>query len=336
MKEIKKINARAEVLRGGRIESVHRAEISVFNQDGKEVIQTSNTALQTYLRSSAKPFQATVILDTQTDTALQLPDEWIALACASHNGEPVHVKIIRAFLERIGLDESVLQCGSHPPLVYALGGEKGPYKERYSPVYHNCSGKHTGMLSACRHLGCETENYLEFDHPVQKKIRKKIELYSAESPVPLALDGCTAPVFYVTVRGMARMYRHLALGTDTSLEKIWRIMTKYPYLIAGKGRFDTAIMEICKGKIAAKVGAEGVQGCAVRLPKGQRYGINIKILDGNRRALAPLLIETLSILDALNDDEMKSLESFHQPILKNHAGHRIGEIRPVIEISEDT
>ncbi len=335
MTEERTIRAWAEVRRGGRTESLHQAEISVMDASGKEIFHTGNTSLRTYLRSSAKPFQAAVIIDTQTDTALQLPDEWIALACASHNGETVHVSIIRDFLKHIGLNESALQCGSHPPLVYTLGGEKGPGKEYDSPVYHNCSGKHTGMLSVCRHLGFDTGNYLAFDHPVQKAILEKIKRYAGESSVPLALDGCTAPVFYVSVKGMARMYHHLALGTDKSLEKIWHIMTHHPYLIAGKRRFDTAIMETCQGKIAAKVGAEGVQGCAVRLPGGERYGINIKILDGNRRALAPLLIETLSLLKALNDNEMKKLKPFHRPVLKNHAGHRIGEIRPVIEITGD-
>jgi len=336
MKSSEHIVARAEVLRGGRIESVHHAEISVVDKEENEILHTPETGLYTYLRSSAKPFQATVILDTGTDKAFHLPDQWIALACASHNGEAVHVRIVRKYLKRIGLDESALQCGSHVPLVYSVGGQKGAVKTEYSPVYHNCSGKHTGMLSVCRHLGEDTAAYLAFDHPVQKAIREKISIYSGETTVPLALDGCTAPVFYVSVRGMARMYRHLAMGSDESLEKIRNIMTSNPYLIAGKGRFDTALMERTHGKIVAKVGAEGVQGCAVRLPDGRRYGINIKVLDGNRRALAPLLIETLVRLNALTSEELKKLESFHHPVLTNHAGHRIGEIRPVIESKTKT
>lgn len=326
------IIARVEVLRGGRIESVHQAEMSVIDHQGEEILHTVGAGLYTYLRSSAKPFQATVILDTQTDKAFHLPDKWLALTCASHNGETVHVSIVRKFLKRIGLDESALQCGSHAPLVYSVGGQKGPIKAEYSPVYHNCSGKHTGMLSVCRHLGFETGNYLAFDHPVQKAIREKIKQYSGESIIPLALDGCTAPVFYVSVRGMARMYRHLAIGTDDSLERIWHIMTTNPYLIAGKGRFDTMLMETAHGKILTKVGAEGVQGCAVRLPDGRRYGINIKVLDGNRRALPPLLIETLVRLNALTPEELIKLERFHHPVLTNHAGHRIGEIRTVFEM----
>lgn len=331
MKNSELISARADVLRGGRIESVHHAEISVVDYEDKEILHTPDTGLFTYLRSSAKPFQATVILDTGTDKTFRLPDSWIALACASHNGEAVHIQIVRKYLKRIGLDESALQCGSHPPLAYSIGGQKGAIKAEYSPVFHNCSGKHTGMISVCRHLGEDVATYLNFDHPVQKAIREKIRKYSGETTVPLALDGCTAPVFYVSVRGMARMYRHLALGSDESLERIWNIMTSHPYLVAGKGRFDTALMEIARGKMVAKVGAEGVQGCAVRLPDGRRFGINIKIHDGNRRALAPLLIETLIHLNALTSEEAKKLEPFHHPTLTNHAGHRIGEILPVFE-----
>ncbi|RKY51539.1 MAG: asparaginase, partial [Candidatus Neomarinimicrobiota bacterium] len=113
MKSSEHIVARAEVLRGGRIESVHHAEISVVDKEENEILHTPETGLYTYLRSSAKPFQATVILDTGTDKAFHLPDQWIALACASHNGEAVHVRIVRKYLKRIGLDESALQCGSH-------------------------------------------------------------------------------------------------------------------------------------------------------------------------------------------------------------------------------
>ncbi|HAE86828.1 TPA: hypothetical protein DCG86_02260, partial [Candidatus Marinimicrobia bacterium] len=199
MKNSELISARADVLRGGRIESVHHAEISVVNHEDKEILHTPDTGLFTYLRSSAKPFQATVILDTGTDKTFRLPDSWIALACASHNGEAVHIQIVRKYLKRIGLDESALQCGSHPPLAYSIGGQKGAIKAEYSPVFHNCSGKHTGMLSVCRHLGEDVATYLNFDHPVQKAIREKIRKYSGETTVPLALDGCTAPVFYVSV-----------------------------------------------------------------------------------------------------------------------------------------
>lgn len=329
---MKKIRAFVEVTRGSRVESIHHAEICVIDHEGHEVLGTENTDLKTYLRSSAKPFQASVLLDTKTDSFFNIPNEWIALTCASHNGEEIHVDIIRAFLQKIGLDDSALQCGTHAPLVFTFGGYSGHVRDSYSPVYHNCSGKHTGMLAVCQHLEEDVNTYLRFDHPVQKLILKKIEAYSGEKNIHLALDGCTAPVFYVSVCGMARMYRHLALGSDNSLDRIWKIMTENPYLIAGKGRFDTQIMEICKGKIVAKVGAEGVQGCAVRLPDGRRYGINIKILDGNRRALAPLLIETLFYLQTLTNTEMELLKPFHRPKLKNHAGHIIGEIRPIFEI----
>lgn len=328
---MRRIRALVQVTRGYRVESIHCAEISVINNEGHEILGTENTSLKTYLRSSAKPFQATVLLDTKTDVFYGIPDEWIALTCASHNGEEIHANIVRSFLKKIGLDDSALQCGTHVPLVFTFGGYSGHVQESYSPAYHNCSGKHTGMLAVCRHLEKNVKTYLQFEHPVQKMILKKIEKYSGEKDIHLALDGCTAPVFYVSVRGMARMYMHLAMGSDDNIERIRTIMTDYPYLIAGKGRFDTQIMEICKGKIAAKVGAEGVQGCAVKHPDGRRFGINIKIHDGNRRALAPLLIETLLSLDALTDTEIELLKPFHRPELRNHAGHIIGEIRPVFE-----
>jgi L-asparaginase II len=328
---VKKIKAFVEVTRGDRVESIHHAEISVFDREGREVFGTENTGRKTYLRSSAKPFQATVLLDTKTDQFFGIPEAWIALTCASHNGEEIHADIVRAFLQKIGLDDSALQCGTHVPLVHTFGDGSEQIRESYSPVYHNCSGKHTGMLAVCRHLEEEVQTYLHFDHPVQKMILKKIEAYSEEKAIHLALDGCTAPVFYISVQGMSRMYRHLACGSDESLGKIWKIMTENSYLIAGKGRFDTQIMEICNGKIAAKVGAEGVQGCAVRLPDGRRFGINIKILDGNRRALASLLIETLLYLEALTDTEIELLKPFHRPELKNYAGRSVGEIRAIFE-----
>lgn len=321
----------AAVSRGDYAESIHQAYASVWNEEGKEILRAGDSGYGSYLRSSAKPFQASVLFDTHTVEHFEMKPEWIALACASHNGEPLHVQHVKDLLARIGLDESALQCGTHVPLAYNYGWNGIPRQESYSAVYNNCSGKHSGMLAVCRTMGWPVENYLDYHHPIQRLIIEKIKKYGHVKEVPLARDGCSAPVFYVTLSAMARMYLELAMGSDAALEQIYGIMTGNPYLIAGHGRFDTILMTAGKGKYLTKVGAEGVQGCAVRMSDGRRYGINLKVLDGAGRASGVLLLTILEHLGLMTDEEREELTLQIRPKVKNHAGLTIGEITGHLE-----
>ena len=315
----------ARVWRGNYIESVHEAIASVYDETGKEIFCTGDPSQKSFLRSSAKPFQAATLYTSGAAEKLQLKPEWIAMACASHNGEPIHLQQLSAFLAHIDLDESFLKCGPQAPMAFNYGW-KGERLKEYGPLTNNCSGKHTAMLAIAKALKLPLDNYLDYDHPVQQAIIKNIGKYGEIHDIPLARDGCSAPVFYVSVSVMAKMYLHLAMGSDEAMRQLFQIMSRFPYLIAGYGRFDTQLMEAAPGKLLTKVGAEGVQGCAVRMPDGRRFGINLKVRDGNNRVSGLLLITILKQLKLLSDAELLRLQKWQIIPLKNHAGLTVGKI----------
>jgi L-asparaginase II len=319
----------AQVWRGDFIESVHEASASVWDASGKEIFTAGNPQQKTFLRSSAKPFQAATLYSSGAAEKLQLKPEWIAIACASHNGEPLHQACVEDFLAHLQLNEKALKCGPQVPMAFNYGWQ-GERLKSYGPVTNNCSGKHTGMLAMAKAMNQTTQNYLDYDHPVQKAILENVKKYAETANIPLARDGCSAPVFYVSVSAMAKMYLHLAMGSDGAMSRIFDIMSRFPYLIAGYGRFDTHLMQAAPGKIVTKVGAEGVQGAAVKMGDGRFFGINLKVLDGNNRVSGLLLIQILKHLQLISKAELATVANWDTIPLKNHAGLTIGKIDGLI------
>jgi len=241
----------------------------------------------------------------------------------------MHLDAVRSILEKIGLDESALLCGAHMPFDEASARALRTSGTKPSAVHNNCSGKHAGMLALAVHMGVETENYISPDHPVQQLIRDQVIRFTgvAKDAIEIAIDGCSAPVFGLSIVEMARGYARLVRRED----RIVHSMLDYPEMIGGShGRLDTDLMRSARGRVISKVGAEGIQLLGV-LPGGEYpsgLGIAIKIEDGDiRRARDPVVIEVLRQLNLLDEVQLEELSSYRSAEVLNHRRIVVGEIR---------
>lgn len=331
-----------EVVRGGTVESIHYGAIAVTDGEGNLLGSWGSPDESIFLRSAAKPFQALPLLESGAAAAYGLTPEQIALVCASHGGSDKHVDVLHSLQKAAGITENDLQCGVHPPLEGATAERLIRTGVPPTPNRHNCSGKHTGMLTTARYLDAPIGEYLSPDHPVQRKILSGVcEMFDLQKDeLILATDGCSAPIFAAPLQAISMAYSRLADPTRFSdprqqaCRQIWKAMTGHPYMVAGEGRFDTILMEIGGGSILAKGGAEGVQAVAIAPNASGKtqpaIGIGIKIADGDRALRARQLV-TLEVLRQLNlvpPSVIEALAEHIQATVSNWRGTKVGSIRP--------
>lgn len=329
-----------EVWRGRVVESRHRGHIAAVEGDGRLIAHAGEPETVTYLRSSGKPFQAIPLVTSGAADRFGFDARELAIACGSHSGEDIHAETVARMLEKIGLDESFLKCGTHEPYDLTTAERLRASGERPTVLRNNCSGKHTGMLALAVHLGARPEEYDLPDSPVQRSILRAVSQFSGLDAVDVVVgtDGCGVPVFGMPVRAMARMYASLVAPpsdfdeeTRRACARLTEAMTSYPEMVGGtRERFDTEVMRACGASVVSKIGAEGVYTAGVlpseRWPKG--LGLAFKIEDGeDRRARSTIAIEALRQLDVLNEDALKALRTYASFAVKNHRGENVGEIR---------
>src|SRR5256714_13478742 len=258
-----------EVRRGSITESRHRGHIIAVDGDGRTVAQLGEPEkLVTYLRSSCKPHQAIPLVASGAADRFDFTPKEIAIACASHSGEPVHVETVREMLDKIGLDAGALKCGVHEPFSAEAAQKLRETGEKPGVLRNNCSGKHTGMLALALHLGAPPETYDHPESPVQKAILRAVAQFTgvAEKDVVLGTDGCGVPVFGMPIRAMALAYARIISppaefddATRAACERIVAAMTAHPEMVGGTTeRFDTEVMRAAGVRAVSKVGAEGV------------------------------------------------------------------------------
>jgi L-asparaginase len=257
------------LLREGIIESVHHVQAVVCDSRGRVLSVAGDAEHPTFIRSALKPFQALPVTASGILERYQLSDRDLAIMCSSHAAEIIHTRQAFNILWRADIDPSLLQCPIPPG--------------KTSPLEHNCSGKHAGMLAVCKAQNWPLANYLERQHPLQKMILSKFAEILKMPPDEFigVHDDCGAPVYLMTIAQMATLYASLSSGASLDLERIVRAMTHHPELIAGTGRFDTQLMQLTQGEIVSKAGAEGVQ-CIGKV--GEGMGLTIKSNDGSKRA----------------------------------------------------
>jgi len=246
------------VIRGGHLESSHAIHAAVADATGRLIASVGDPQTLTFLRSAAKPFQTLALLRSGVADRFPLCAEEIAVICASHNGEDMHLDQVRAIMTRIGITEEHLQCGYHPPFHPPQNEKIVRQLLTPTPLFNNCSGKHVGKLAACLHQGYPTENYLDIDHPHQQSIHGVLSEYSGTTArdIGVATDGCGAPTFYLSLQSMATMFAKLAASDGTEENSIRSAMSNHPALVAGTGRFDTLFMQKVGNGAISKVGAQ--------------------------------------------------------------------------------
>jgi len=307
----------AVVERSGLDEAFHEGCVAASDTAGRLVARFGDIDRPFYARSSAKPFQAAVSVRLGAD----LEPEHLAVACASHDGTPVHVAIVRRILADGGLSQSDLACPPGRPIsptadrLWASRGATEPDR-----ILHNCSGKHAAMLRACVAQGWDTAGYLDPDHPLQQRQLDGMRDVGALVDEVVGVDGCGAPVFRVSARSFASAFTHLF---DPAFERVASAMHRFPALVSGVGNVDA---DIAVGLDAiAKRGAEGLLAVAVR----GHGSLIVRCWDGSERAVA---VAALAALDQLG--WITERTPVRDRLGRQVRGGRkvVGSVRPVFQL----
>lgn len=335
-----------ELTRGPLVESIHFGAVAVVDGNGNLLASAGDPTLVVNLRSSAKPFQALSLVESGGAEAFGWSDRELALACASHSGTDEHVAVLCSMQAKVGVSESDLRCGVHPPMDEATARALRERGEQPTPNRHNCSGKHTGMLANARFHSFSIEDYLNPEHPVQQLILQTFAEMVGMSPeeVPIGIDGCSAPTFAAPLRNAAQAYALLADPSRlpeprrSALRRIFHAMTENPDMVAGPQRFDTLLMQATGGRIVSKGGAEGYQAMGIAPgvlgPGAPAVGVTLKISDGDLtgRAVGTAALAVLLQLGVLGERERVALSRFDRRPLQNWRGIEVGEIRPCFSL----
>lgn len=323
--------------RGHHPENVFYGSLAVVDRTGKLIASVGDVDSPIFTRSALKPLQALPLVAHPRFAEYGLTQGEIALLCSSHNGEPVHAETAQRLLAKIGLTDAALQCGNHVPYWYQWNNQKPEEGKRWSSYFHNCSGKHSGMLLQAKLLSASTETYLEPANPVQQRIREAVA-YAVGQPDPEAMpwgtDGCSAPNFAVPLRGLARAFAWLATTDDdarygSAPRTLFDAMAARPDMVSGAGRNDLALATAGHGDWATKVGADGVQALSSR---SRGIGMAAKLGNGNGPALMVAFCEALEQLGMLDEDARAVLAPWSGLSLKSVRGIEVGRLQPHLRL----
>jgi len=306
------------------LECQHRGDAVIANEKGEVVEAWGDPSREILPRSASKILQALPMVESGAADAAGLTVEQLALSCASHQGDAIHTDAVEKWLGAMDLGVDDLRCGSHWPTGRQTANALVLAGKKPCPYHNNCSGKHAGFLTQNKHLGGDAE-YIDINHPVQKAALAAFEETTGENSSGYGIDGCSAPNFATSLKGLATAMARMGAGTrgEASLRLV-EAMAKYPMMVAGEGRACTELMTAMGSRVVVKTGAEGVYTAI--LPD-QGLGIALKIEDGATRgaesAIAALLVR-LGVADADHPMVQKRMS----PELKNAAGLIVGGIRP--------
>lgn len=311
-----------EVVRGALVESRHRGTLVALDPSGAPVLSLGEVDAPAYPRSCVKPLQLAAMLDAGL-AELDLPDEALAVAAASHAGESQHVDWVRRILAAVELTEDDLDNTPGMPLDAAARRELIRAGQGPDRIHQNCSGKHAAMLATARINGWPVVGYRDPDHPVQRAVRDRLERLTGEVPAAVTVDGCGAALFALSITGLARAFLRLVTAPEGAAEhQVCRAMRGHPLLVGGAGRDVTALMQAVPG-LVAKDGAEGVYAAA----SPELGAVAVKIEDGAGRARLPALVAALRQLDR-GEHGLPGLAPLATAPVEGH-GEPVGEVRAV-------
>jgi L-asparaginase II len=327
-----------EQTRGDYVENRHRGSFVISDANGNIIAAGGDISRPVFPRSAIKSMQALAMVSSGAIDRFELSDEELALACASHHGEDVHVQGVTGFLGHLGLSVDNLECGAHQPSNGKAREALRAAGAKPSALHNNCSGKHSGMLSVARALGVPTEHYVDRDHPVQLAVRKAIETVIGE---PLSIDrcgtdGCSIPTWAAPLSGFARGFARMATGEGlppdlaSAAQRIFNAATSHPLLVAGTDHFDTLVMVVFGGRLMHKGGAEGVQCGAIR---NKGWGYALKCDDGNMQASIVMAANLLLRFAEPDEAQAELLSRFARQVVKNVRGTEVGEMRATAELA---
>lgn len=322
-----------EVTRGPIVESCHRGAIAVVNHQGAVQASWGDIKQAVYPRSAVKAFQALPLVETGAADEYGFTAEEIALACASHNGEPVHADMAGRMLDKLGLGEADLECGAHWPMKDDVARDLAASGGVPDQRHNNCSGKHAGMLALAMKLGAPTKGYIDVTHPVQQRILGTMEAMCGVElqTAPRERDGCSVPTWAMPLENLAYGFARfgapddLPEGRAAACRRIAQAVAGHPYMVAGKGRYCTGVMEVLGRRAFVKTGAEGV--FCVSLPE-YGLGVAVKCDDGATRAAEAMTTAVLHEIGVIDEADRQKLAHYLVVPLKNRRDFTVGAIRP--------
>ncbi len=332
-----------EVMRGGVVESAHRGALAIVDADGATVLAIGDVERPVFPRSAVKVLQALPLVESGAAEHWKLGDEELALACASHGGEPRHTAVAAGMLARAGLDPDALECGTHWPNQEAAARAIAAAGQAPTALHNNCSGKHAGFVC----LGCLMaaqrgtddlrgflRGYVKPDHPVMREVGAALAATTGcdLAAAPRGTDGCSIPTYGLPLRRLALAFARIGSGVGLSggharaARRLRQAVAAAPFMVSGTGRFDTRVMERLGERVFCKVGAEGVY-CAALPERG--LGVAIKVDDGNNaRAVEVVMAAVIAARVDLDGADQAFVDGLARPVLRNWNGLEVGALRP--------
>ena len=328
-------------LRGGIVESFHRGALAIVDGDGALVRALGDIQRPVFPRSACKVLQALPLVASGAADAFGLSDAELALACASHSGEPAHAATAASMLAKAGLDVSALECGAHWPYADSAIKAMARAGEQPSALHNNCSGKHAGFVCVgclmARAAGREPAEYLRGyiarEHPVMREVTAALAATTGAdlAQAPVGTDGCSIPTYAIALRQLAHAFARVGSGIGLSddharaAKRLRQAVAAAPFHVGGTLKFDSRVMQRLGARVFCKVGAEGVY-CAA-LPE-QGLGIAIKMDDGNTaRAAEAVMAAVIEALLPLADDDAAFMRGFSDAALVNWNGIEVGRLQ---------
>jgi L-asparaginase II len=319
-----------EVRRGEEIESFHRGAIAIVDAEGHTLAAWGDVERPIFPRSAVKMIQALPLVESGAADRFRLTDAHIALACASHSGEPGHVGAVKSWLAQIGVSCDALACGVHAPLNDKAARDLAARGEEPTALHNNCSGKHAGFLTTARHVGGSVEGYTTRAHPVQNMVTQALSdmTESDFAAAPCGIDGCGIPAYALALRAVALGVAKLAAAKRltgarrAAANRVLAAVSAHPWHVAGSGRFDTRAMSAQDTRCVVKTGAEGVHVAGIR---GMGMGVAVKIDDGARRGAELALAAVLRLLGVLGSQH---LDDWERAAVLNRRGELAGRAAP--------
>ncbi|TAG37131.1 MAG: asparaginase [Polaromonas sp.] len=328
-----------EHTRGPLTEIVHAGAAVVVDTTGRVLHSAGDAHAMTFTRSTIKPFQALPFMQGGGAAHFGFAPQHIALLCASHNGEDMHVQGVDEMLKKVGQPFSSLQCGCHVPLRFSYGGLTPPPGATFDERHNNCSGKHTGFLAHCVQHGLPLEDHLAPTHALQKTIRSHVARAArlGEDQLVAGTDGCSAPNYAMPLSRLALSFARLASGRadsefGESFEALGQAMSAHPEMVSGTGRNDLAFTQAGRGDWLTKIGADGVQVIA---SKSRRQGMAVKVISGHMPALYNAAVSALDQAGWLDDPQRALLAPWGNQQIINARGRAVGEIRAVFRLESN-
>jgi L-asparaginase II len=330
------LTALIETTRGGTLENRHYGALAVVNTRGDVIAHAGDAHWLSFTRSTLKALQALPFMESGGAVSFGFTQPQIAMMCASHSGEPMHVEQVQGMLDKADVSYKRLQCGCHVPYFYIDRVQQPPTGFVADERHNNCSGKHAGFVACCVHKGFAIEDYIAPDHPLQREIRTRVAraVRMHEEDMPMGIDGCSAPNYAMPLSRLALGYARLASGLrdsefGESFAALSDAMTAHPELVSGSGRNDEAFMRIGRGDWVTKVGADAVQVVGSK-SRGEAFAL--KIIDTNKPALYAATVAVLDQLGWLDDAQRSELAPWRAAEIVNAAGLKVGERKAVFSL----